>query len=137
MTTQRIATVMARIALGLILPSSLSATRPAHHTPAPAAAAADLATLQVTNNNAQPVFMVLIDERPDGWAQWPLGTIEKHSTQVFYINPDVLGLPNVRIVASAFSNWKEYQSKPVTFTRGTSRDLTLNNPEPRSLLARQ
>jgi hypothetical protein len=133
MTTQRTAAVIARVALGLILPPSLAASRPPH--PMTAAAAATMATLQVTNNNAQPVFVVLLDKQPDGWAQWPLGTIEKHSTGVFLINSDVLGLPNIRIVASAFSNWKEYQSAPVTFARGRHMDLTLNNPEPHSLLA--
>ena len=130
MTTQQAATLMARVALGLILPSSLSATRPA----LPAAAVSQ-ATLQVINNNAQPVFLVLIDEQPDGWAQWPLGTVEKHATQVFRVNADALGMPNIRIVASAFSNWKEYSSKPLTITRGRNIALTLNNPEPHSVLA--
>jgi len=132
MTTQRMATIIARVAVGLILPPTLSATLPALP-----AAAAHQATLQVANNNAQPVYLVLIDRQPDGWAQWPLGIVEEHATQLFHINPDVLEMPNVRIVASAFSNWKQYDSRPLTFVRGRHLDLTLNNPEPSSLLARK
>jgi hypothetical protein len=89
----------------------------------------------VDNNNPQPVFVVLIAERPDGWAQWPLGTIEAASARTFRLNRSVLGVPNVRIVASAISNWKEYESKPLTLKRGRNLDLTLNNPEPSSVLA--
>jgi hypothetical protein len=130
MIKQPMATLIALTALGLALPAALSASDRAHR---PAAAAQ--ATLHVTNNNPQPVFVVLIDERPDGWAQWPLGTIDKDATRTFRLNSDVVGLPHIRIVASAFSNWKEYESKPLTLRRGRELDLTLNNPEPSSLLA--
>jgi hypothetical protein len=130
MKKQRMATWAALTALALFLPPALSAGAPAHR-----AVAARGATLAVTNNNPQPVFVVLIDERSDGWAQWPLGTIAKGASRTFEINRDVLGLPNIRIVATAFSNWKEYQSNPLTFRRGRQLDLTLNNPEPFSLLA--
>jgi hypothetical protein len=126
------ATIIARVALGMILPTTLSATLPAHPM-----AVANQATLEVTNNNAQPVFLVLIDRQADGWAQWPLGTVEENASQVFHVDPDVLERPNIRIVASAFSNWKEYTSKGLTFTRGRHLDLTLNNPEPYSLLAKK
>jgi len=130
MNTQRIATRLALAALGLAFPPWLSATAPSH----PTVAVSD-AALQVTNNNAQSVFVVLIDERADGWAQWPLGTIQANATRTFEVNADVLDQPNVRIVATAFSNWKAYQSRPLTFRRGRQLDLTLNNPEPHSQLA--
>jgi hypothetical protein len=130
MTTQRIPTLTTVMALLLALPAWLSASNRPH----PARAAAHT-TLRVSNTNSQPVFAVLIDERRDGWAQWPLGTIEAGATRTFAVDPDVLGMPNVRIVASAFSNWKEYESKPVTLTRGRHLDLRLRDPEPQSVLA--
>ena len=130
MNAQRIATRLALGALALAFPAGLSASALSHHS-----AAAAQSSLQVTNNNAQAVYVVLIDPRPDGWAQWPLGTIAAKTTRTFQLHGDVMGQPNVRIVASAFSNWKEYESRPVTFRRGRQVDLTLNNPEPYSLLA--
>ncbi len=128
MTKQRIPTLAALMALLLGLPAGISAS------PTKRPSAATQATLRVTNSNPQPVFVVLIDERPDGWAQWPLGTIEANATRNFQINPDVVGLPNIRIVASAFSNWKTYESKPLTLRSGHEMDLTLNNPERNSRL---
>ena len=128
MTKQRIPTLAALMALLFALPGWLSAS------PTRRSSAAAQATLRVSNNNPQPVFVVLIDERADGWAQWPLGTIEANATRDFHLNPDVVGLPNIRIVASAFSNWKTYESKPLTLRRGRELDLTLNNPESRSRL---
>jgi hypothetical protein len=128
MTTQRIPTLVALMALLLALPAWLSAS-PTRRT-----SAAAQTTLQVSNKNPQPVFVVLIDERSDGWAQWPLGTIEANATRNFQIDPDVVGLPNVRIVASAISNWKTYESSPLTLRRGREVDLTLNNPESHSRL---
>jgi hypothetical protein len=130
MTTARIPTLHALMALWLVLPVGLSASNRPHRAKAVAQA-----TLRVSNTNRQAVFVVLIAERPDGWAQWPLGTIEGNAARTFRLNRSVLDVPNVRIVASAFSNWKEYESNPLTMTRGSHLDLTLNNPEPRSLLA--
>ena len=128
MTKQRIPTLAALMALLIGLPAWLSAS------PTRRSSAGVQTTLQVSNNNPQPVFVVLIDERPDGWAQWPLGTIEAHATRDFQVNPDVVGLPNIRIVASAMSNWKTYESKPLTLRNGREVDLTLNNPESHSTL---
>jgi len=130
MTTVRMPTLHALMALGLVLPVGLSASNRPQRTKAVAQT-----TLRVDNNNSQAVFVVLIAERPDGWAQWPLGTIEANGARTFRLTRSVLDVPNVRIVASAFSNWKEYESKPLTMRRGSHLDLTLNNPEPRSLLA--
>ena len=128
MTKHRIPTLAALMALLLSPPASLSAS------PTRRSRAAAQATLQVSNNNPQAVFVVLIDERSDGWAQWPLGTIEGHATKTFQINPDVVGLPDIRIVASAMSNWKPYESTPLTLRSGREVDLTLNNPESHSRL---
>jgi hypothetical protein len=130
MTTRRIPTLAALLALSLVLPAWVSATNPTQRT-----RRAAKATLHVTNNTPQPVYVVLIDERPDGWAQWPLGTIAADAARTFRVNPDVLGMPHIRIVSSAFSNWKEYESSPMTFRPGRQIDLPLNNPEPHSLLA--
>ena len=127
MTKHRIPT-LALMALSLGHPACISASPTKHST------AGAQATVQVSNNNPQPVFVVLIDERSDGWAQWPLGTIEAHATRSFQINPDVVGLPNIRIVASAISNWKTYESTPLTLRSGREVDLTLNNPESHSRL---
>lgn len=127
MTTQRISTLTALMILGLAVPAWLSASHPPR--------AADAATVRVANNNAQPVYVVLIDKRPDGWAQWPLGTIEATATRTFQVPRSAQGSPNIQIVASAFSNWKKYQSRPLTLRSGRRVDLTLNDPEPYSRLA--
>jgi len=117
------------MAFGLALPAALSAGQPADRF-----ALAKEASLQVVNTNPQPVYLVVIDEQPDGWAQWPLGMVEPGARETFYLSGDVLARPHMRIVASAFSNWKQYSSRPVTFSPGRQLDLTLTNPEPSSRL---
>jgi len=130
MTSYHMPTRLLFMTLGLAFPAVLSAGQPAHRF-----APAREAMLQVVNNNPQAVYLVVLDEQPDGWAQWPLGVVEKGARGTFYLRGDILARPNVRIVASAFSNWQEYSSRPLTFRAGRQLDLTLNNPEPSSLLA--
>ena len=123
MSAHRIPTVASL--LSLVLPVWLSAAT-AIHLPRlarkAAAARAVEATLNVTNNNPQPVSVVVITA--DG-EQYPLGEVSRQRTQVFDLPSDLVGSPNVTILADPLDHFTGFKSEPLTLEPGQTADLVV------------
>lgn len=123
MSSQRIPTVASL--LSLVLPVCLSAAMAIHlpgtsHQAAPRRGAD--ATLQVTNENSQPVNVMV---RTQDGEEYILGEVGRQKTQVFELPADVVGTPEVRVLADPIDHFTGFQSAPITLEAGQGATLVV------------
>jgi len=118
MRTLRIISIATSLAaLSLAVPAWLCAAMP--H---PARSAET--SVRVMNDNSESIFVVLLD----GQAQYPLGTVDGHSMQTLAVPVEAVGRPNIRIVATSFSDRNGVESLPMTLDPGQQVDVLAEMP---------
>lgn len=132
MSTKRIPPVASL--LSLMLPVWLSATMAIHlpgtsHKAAPRRVAD--ATLQVTNENSQPVNVMV---RTEDGQEYVLGEVGRQKTQVFDLPADVVGTPDVRVLADPIDHFTGFQSEPITLEAGQGATLVVGGAVTQSRL---
>ena len=125
MRTPRIAMIAALATTWLALP--------AHALMRPHPARAMQTTLNVTNDNREAIFVVLTD----GATMYPLGTVEPRSSVSLAVPASATESPDLRIVATQFSNWKGIKSEPLTLAAGEQVDVKAETPAAHSSISVQ
>ena len=111
MRTLRIISMTSLAALWLALPASVSAAMP--HSGRIAQT-----SVRVMNDSSEPIVVLLLDAQ----AQYPLGTVDGHTMQTLAVPPEAVGVPNVRLVATSFSDRHGIESRPMTLDPGEQVD---------------